>query len=102
MFMQLSFIFVIVATAWSFVQPPMASTQADEPITDPVAYTIYATLLPERWRKLSNGPMLLTMDTYVPSGCSTIGVSRGDSEWTEAEDDFRQANVRVRTLQALL
>src|SRR5215510_2623826 len=102
MFMHSNFIFVIAATALGLASPAMLFTQVSEPITDPAVYAIYATLLPARWAMISNGPMLLQMDTSEPPGCRILGVSRGDPEWIAAEDDFKRANVRVQTLQALL
>ena len=102
MFLHSTFIFVITATAFGLARPPVLLTQVSDPITDPIAYAIYAKVLPARWAKISKGPMLLSEQTWVPSGCSIFGVARDDPEWIAIEDDFRRANLRVRILQPVL
>ena len=102
MFMHSNFIFVIAATAFSFARPAVLFTQVSDPITDPIAYAIYAKVLPARWAGILKGPMLLRQETWVPSGCSIFGVARDDPEWVAIEDDFRRANLRVRILQPVL
>src|SRR5215510_2272009 len=99
MFMHFNFIFVIAATALGLARPAMLFTQVSDPITDPIAYAIYARVLPARWAGVLNGPILLSQETWVPSGCDTFGVARGDPEWIAIEDDFRRANRRVWILQ---
>lgn len=74
--------------------------QASEPISDPDAYAMYATLLDQRW-PLSGEPILLQRETTIELA-GTPPVPEMDVEWRAARESFIRENTSVRLLQPLL
>ena len=70
-----------------------------EPITDPEAYAIYATVLAERW-PLEGQAILLQQETTIEQA-GTPPVPEGDLEWQAARDAFFRENASGRVLQPL-
>ena len=68
-----------------------------KPITDPDAYSIYATLLPSVW-KLSGELILLVQETERES----CRVSRLPEGWEGVQEDFDRQNAVVWALRPVL
>jgi hypothetical protein len=85
--------------AFALVRALRAAAQALEPVADPVAYAIYAVLLPPAWGTRSI--LLLQQETEVSSRCNS-SVPASDPEWEAVENNFRQENSRARVLQPML
>jgi hypothetical protein len=71
-----------------------------EPITDPDAYAIYATLVPRAWVTRFSGPVRLQRETDSFVQCRSS--ARSDQEWAQVEFDFRLKNGRPKLLQPVL
>ncbi len=89
-----------------FGPSPVPELQPLEPVLDPVAYAVYAAVIPLAWANVSREKVLLLqketdgIERVSPSCFSSNKVA--DSEWDAAVKNFEQANVRVRVLQRLL
>ena len=77
----------ILAVAQQSSGPPL------KPMTDPEAYSIYATLLPSAW-KLSGELILLVQETERAS-CRVSWLSKG---WEGQLKDFDRRNTNVWTV----
>jgi hypothetical protein len=91
---------VIAALSAALALSPTARPQAPVAVTDPDAYTIYATLLPTRWRAVSEDALLLQQETEPTVRCPTKLVQ--DAEWAAVENTFKAENARVQLLQPML
>lgn len=71
-----------------------------EPITDPDAYAIYATLVPLAWVPRFSGPVRLQRETDSFVQCRSS--ARRDQEWAQVEFDFWLKNSHSKLLQPIL
>src|SRR5688500_3330337 len=96
----IAFTFVIVLNTVAIGQGPVAG-QNRESLSDPDAYRIYATLLPQLWATRSKDALLLQQETETVFPCdSSSRIS--DPEWLAVANRFRQENSRPKVLQAIL
>jgi len=81
--------------------PPLldASGQELEPVVDPDAYAVYASILPAVWPS-SDGALLLQRETEGIRAITTCLF--GDDDWSGVEANFKRANETTRLLQARL
>jgi hypothetical protein len=85
---------VILAMAQATTAP------AVRPLSDPEAYAIYATLLPEVWKGSHSKEMiLLVQETENGSKCRVPPLPEG---WEGVQDDFNEQNRGVWALQMAL
>jgi hypothetical protein len=71
-------------------------------VTDPKAYAIYATLVPETWAHYSKNTLVLQRETDTLLACRPSRSAAADPEWDIVAKNFKQENTRPRLLMAAL
>jgi hypothetical protein len=97
--LQICVIAVVTMTA---VQIPKSSSHQPAPVTDPVAYAIYATLVPQMWARYSKNMLVLKRETDTVLACRLSPSAAADPEWDVVAKNFKQENTRPRLLMAEL
>src|SRR2546428_7539623 len=98
--------FVVAIVTIAFAPLPSGAQQQVESVTDPVAYAVYAEVLPAAWATVSKDILLLqqeTEDIDAVSNClSSSSDATADPEWDAVQASFKLANAQVRVLRRTL
>jgi len=95
----ISAILVVAGVSAAVTQLLGAPQPGGDTITDPVAYAVYASVLPIVWPD-SNGTLLLIRETEGPNGIEPcLSAVSAEPEWSSVATNFTYENTTVRTLE---
>jgi hypothetical protein len=90
----------VIAACMTVIGAAQGAPPLPARVTDPVAYTIYAALLPSAWATASTDTLLLQQETEPVVRCTPS--TPVDAGWRAAYDDYRQQNARPQILDPTL
>jgi len=98
---------VIAVITLAVARPTQTIQQQLLWITDPDEYAVYAAVVPQAWKTISNDLLLLQQETEgidAVSSClpGLMTSKAADSEWDAAVNDFTQRNMSVHVLRPSL
>ena len=98
----ISAILVVAAVRVAVMRVPGAPQPGVETVTDPVAYSVYASVLPTVWSD-SNGTLLLIRETEgIKAIEPCLTAVSAEPEWSSVARNFTQENTTVRVLERRL